>query len=268
MLLPLQGRNIAYDLVGSDDAPTVCITHSLASDGGSWAEQLPPLLQAGFRVLRIDMRGHGGSDPVPGDYTMRALADDVAAVLQGLAIPRVHYIGLSIGGMIGQAFALAHGERLISALWCDTLPASPKGAQAAWDERINTVRSANSLLPLADATVERWLTDAFKAKNPGRWQQIRDTVVGTTPAGYLGCCAAILDFDFVPQLPSVRVPLLVACGSDDPGTPASENRRLAGLVPGARYEEIPGMKHFPNVEAPDAFNRIMLGWLEAHKRAR
>jgi 3-oxoadipate enol-lactonase len=268
MLLPLQGRNIAYDLVGPDNAPTVCITHSLASDGGSWAEQVPALLQAGFRVLRIDMRGHGGSNPVPGDYTMRALADDVAHVLGTLAIPRVHYIGLSIGGMIGQAFALAHGERLISAMWCDTLPASPKGAQAAWDERINTVRRANSLAPLADATVERWLNDSFKAKNPGRWTQIRDTVIGTAPAGYLGCCAAILDFDFVPQLRSVRVPLLVVCGSDDPGTPASENRRLAGLVPGARYEEIAGMKHFPNVEAPDAFNRIMLGWLEEHKRAR
>ena len=175
MLLPLQGRNIAYDLVGPDNAPTVCITHSLASDGGSWAEQVPSLLQAGFRVLRIDMRGHGGSDPVPGDYTMRALADDVAGVLQTLAIPRVHYIGLSIGGMIGQAFALAHGDKLISAMWCDTLPASPSGAAAVWDERMNTVRRANSLAPIADGTVERWLTDAFKAKNPGRWRQIRDT---------------------------------------------------------------------------------------------
>jgi len=198
---------------------------------------------------------------------MRALADDVAEVVRALAIPRTHYIGLSIGGMIGQAFALAHGERLISAMWCDTLPASPKGAQAAWDERVNTVRRANSLAPLADATVERWLNDSFKAKNPGRWTQIRDTVTGTTPAGYLGCCAAILDFDFVPQLPSVRVPVLVVCGSDDPGTPAPENKKLAGLVPGARYEEIAGMKHFPNVEAPDAFNRIMLGWLEQHNRA-
>src|SRR3954464_14229330 len=98
MLLQLQGRNIAYDLVGRENAPVVCITHSLASDGGSWAEQVPPLLQAGFRVLRLDMRGHGGSDPVAGDYTMQQLAGDVATVLEALAIPRVHYIGLSIGG--------------------------------------------------------------------------------------------------------------------------------------------------------------------------
>ncbi len=266
MLLPLPGRRIHYDLVGPETAPAVCITHSLASDGGSWAEQVPPLIEAGFRVLRIDMRGHGGSDPVAGDYTMRALADDVAAVLDALALPRVHYLGLSIGGMIGQALALAHGGRLISAMWCDTLPASPSGAKAAWDERMGIVRGANSLAPIADGTIARWFTDAFKARNPGRWKQIRDTIAATTPAGYLGCSAAIMDYDFVPQLPALRLPVLVVCGSDDPGTPAGENRKLAGLVPGARYEEIAGMKHFPNVEAPDIFNRIMLGWLEAQLR--
>src|SRR5260370_34375077 len=227
MLLRLQGRNIAYDLLGPEDSPTVCITHALGSDGGSWAEQVPALLEGGFRVLRLDMRGHGGSDPVSGDYTMAALADDVAAALAALAIPGVHYIGLSIGGMIGQAFALAHGERLISALWCDTLPASPKGADEIWAQRIATVRSANSLLPLADTTVERWLTAGFKAGHPGRWQQIRDTVTGTTAAGYLGCCAAILDFDFVPPLPSGRVPPPVVRGTADPVPPAAGDPRPA-----------------------------------------
>ena len=196
MRLPLDGRSIAYDLIGPETAPTVCITHSLASDGGSWAEQVPPLLQAGFRVLRIDMRGHGGSDPVAGDYTMADLAGDVAAVLDGLAIARVHYIGLSIGGMLGQAFALAHQDKLISIMWCDTLPASPLGAKAAWDERMAIVRNANSLEPIGDATMDRWFTPAFKTKNPKRWRQIRDTIVTTTPAGYLGCSTAILGFDF------------------------------------------------------------------------
>jgi len=266
MLLPLaEGRRLYYDLTGPEDAPVVCITHSLASDGGSWAEQVPPLLQAGFRVLRLDMRGHGGSDPVAGEYTMKALASDVAAALGALSIPRVHYIGLSIGGMIGQAFAIEHGPKLISAMWCDTLPASPIGAAAMWDERMNTVRRANSLEPLADGTVERWFTDAFRPRNPGRWKQIRDTVAATTPAGYLGCSAAIMNFDFAGQLSSLRIPVLVVCGADDPGTPASENRRLAGLVSGGRYEEIPNTRHFPNVERPEEFNRIMLGWLETQR---
>ena len=138
MLLPLglRERRLYYDLIGPENGPVVCITHSLASDGGSWTEQVPALLQEGFRVLRLDMRGHGGSDPVAGEYTMKALADDVAVVLDGLSLARVHYIGLSIGGMIGQAFALDHGDKLISAMWCDTLPASPSTAAAMWEERI------------------------------------------------------------------------------------------------------------------------------------
>ena len=134
MLLSLNGRRLAYDLVGAETGPIVCFTHSLAADGGMWAEQLPPLLAAGFRVLRLDMRGHGGSEPLPPPYSMSQLADDIDAVLAALEIPRVHYVGLSIGGMIGQAFALEHGDRLISAMWCDTLPASPQGGRAAWDD--------------------------------------------------------------------------------------------------------------------------------------
>jgi 3-oxoadipate enol-lactonase len=268
MLLSLQGRRLYYDLTGPENGPVVCITHSLSSDGGSWAEQVPPLLQAGFRVLRLDMRGHGGSDPVVGDYTMKALADDVATALDALAIPRVHYLGLSIGGMIGQAFALTHGGKLISAMWCDTLPASPAGAAAMWEERMSTVRRANSLEPLADGTMERWFTDAFKPRNPGRWKQIRDTVAATTPAGFLGCSAAIINFEFTGQLSSLRMPVLVVCGADDPGTPASENQRLAEMISGGRYEEIPNARHFPNVERPDEFNRIMMGWLEQQRHAR
>jgi 3-oxoadipate enol-lactonase len=261
MLLPLDGRNIAYDLIGPETGPVVCMTHSLASDGGMWTEQVPPLLAAGFRVLRIDMRGHGGSGPVAGDYTMSALAADVAAVLDALSIARVHFIGLSIGGMLGQAFALEHGRRLASAMWCDTLPSTPAGAPEVWQQRVDTVRKANSLAPLADPTIERWLTDAVKQGNPGRWKQIRDTIVGTTPAGYLGCVAAIRNFDFVPRLPSVKLPVLVVCGANDEGTPPEGNRRLAGLVPGAKYEEIANARHFPNVEHSDVFNRIMMGWL-------
>src|ERR1700751_4823306 len=265
MLLPLSGRRLYYDLTGPENGPVVCITHSLSSDGGSWAEQVPALLQAGFRVLRLDMRGHGGSDPVAGDYTMQVLAGDVATVLDALAIPRVHYIGLSISGMIGQAFAIQRGAKLISAMWCDTLPASPSGAAAVWEERMSTVRRANSLEPLADGTIERWFTHSFKQRKPGRWKQIRDPVAATTPAGYLGCSAAIMNFDFTGKLPMLRVPTLVVCGAEDPGTPASENRRLAGLVPGGRYEEIANARHFPNVERPEAFNRIMMGWLEAQR---
>jgi len=265
MRIPIQGRAIACDLLGAEDAPVVCMTHSLSSDSGMWAEQLPPLLAAGFRVLRIDMRGHGGSDALNGPYTMRALADDVAMVLDALNIARVHYIGLSIGGMLGQAFAIHHGHRVISAMWCDTLPATPAGGQAVWEERMATVRAQGSLAPMADATMERWFTPAFRPRRPGRWQQMRDTVATTTVAGYLGCAAAIRDYDFTGELPKLQLPVLVVCGDQDPGTPPEGNRRIAALVPDGRYEEIAGARHFPNVEQDAVFNRIMLDWFNAQR---
>ena len=111
--------------------------------------------------------------------------------------------------------------------------------------------------------MERWLTDAVKARNPGRYRQIRDTVVGTSAAGYLGCTAAIRNFSFIDRLPSVRVPVLTVCGADDAGTPPEANRRIVSLVPNGRYEQIAGARHFPNVEHPETFNRIMLDWLRS-----
>lgn len=265
MLINLPGRRLYYDLTGPENGPVVCFTHSLASDSGMWAEQMAQLLGAGYRVLRLDMRGHGGSDPVAGDYTMSALADDIALALDFLKIDRVRLIGLSIGGMIGQAFAIAHGHRLVSAMLCDTAPQTPPGAQAGWAPRIEAVKQVNSLAVLADPTMDRWFTPAFKPRKPERWKEIHATIAGTTPAGYLGCSAAILDFDFVAKLPTVKVPTLVVCGAGDEGTPPAGNKRIAELIPGGRYEEIPDARHFPNVEQADAFNRIMLGWLEPSK---
>src|SRR6185437_6188760 len=104
-------RRICYDFVGPATGPVVCMAHSLASDSGVWVEQLPPLLAAGWRVLRLDMRGHGGSTPVEGDYAMADLADDVVLALDVLGLDKVHFVGLSIGGMIGQTLGVRHGGR-------------------------------------------------------------------------------------------------------------------------------------------------------------
>ena len=265
MLINLEGRRIYYDLTGPEEGPVVCFTHSLTSDGGMWAEQMPPLINAGYRVLRLDMRGHGGSDPVDGEYTIEALADDVASAIDALGIAKVQFIGLSIGGMIGQAFAIKYPGRLISAMLCDTMPATPDGAANAWGPRIKTVRDANSVEPLADATMERWFTDAFKPRKPDRWLQIRETIAGTTPKGYIGCAAAIMNFDFRSDLPNVKTPTLVICGDQDEGTPPAGNKLIAEKIPGGRYEEIANARHFPNVEHPEVFNDLMMPWLAKHR---
>jgi len=208
-------------------------------------------------------RGHGGSDAVR-DNTIRDLAGAVAVVLDGLGIARVHFIGLSMGGVLGQAFAFEHRDRLASAMWCDTVLSTP-GTPEEWQQRVDAARAADSLAPLADSTIEGFLTETFKERNPGRYKQIRDMIIGTTPAGYLGCIAAIRNFDFAARLPSVKLPVLVVCGADDTDTPPEFNRRITSLVPGARYEEIAHARHFPNVENPDVFNRIMLDWLQAQR---
>ena len=265
MLINLDDRRIYFDLMGPEDGPVVCFSHSLSSDSGMWAEQVPELLAAGYRVLRLDMRGHGGSDPVAGDYTMEALAGDVRAALDALSIGKVHFIGLSIGGMIGQAFAIHHPGHVASLMLCDTMPATPDGAENAWGPRLEAVRNANSVAPLADGTMERWFTDAFKPRNPDRWQQIHATIAGTTPAGYLGCGAAILNFDFHDDLPAVKAPALVVCGDDDQGTPPAGNKLIAEKIPGGRYEEIADARHFPNVEHPEVFNGLMMPWLASHR---
>ena len=166
MLLWTNGRKVHYDIVGREGAPVIYFAHALAADSGMWSEQVPALLAAGYRVLRVDMRGHGGSDPAPGSYSMEQLVTDAALMLDHLAIERVHFCGLSIGGMIGQGLAILHPKRIASLILCDTQSEAPKGAAALWGPRMAAAQAANSTAPLADATLARWLTASFKERRP------------------------------------------------------------------------------------------------------
>ena len=265
MLLPLPGRNLCYDLVGLERGPVVAFSHSLAADLGMWAEQVPALAAAGYRVLRIDLRGHGGSGAPPVPYTIDELADDVVSVLDGLGVARCHFVGLSIGGMIGQSLGLRHAGRMQSLMLCDTQSQSPADAATRWGPRIEAVRKAGALEPIADETIGRWLTQNYRKDNPGRWKQIRDTIAGCTPTGYIGCAQAIANFNFTARLETVRTPTLVVCGTEDPSATPVESRRIAGLFENGSYDEFPGARHLPNVEQPEAFNRVLLEWLAARK---
>ncbi len=265
MLLHLAGRRIHYDLAGPEEAPVVCFAHALAADSGMWAEQVPSLLAQGWRVLRVDMRGHGGSAPPAPDVTLDELAGDIAAVMDARALERAHVVGLSIGGMIAQALALRHRTKVASLMLCESPPASLPDVTRIWAPRIAAVRAAASCEPIADATMERWLTPSFKAAHPDRWRQIRETVAATEPAGYLGGIHALSNFDFTRELPSLRVPAMALYGEDDIASSAEENERLAALIPGGRFVRFPGARHLPNVEAPERFNRILLDWLGARR---
>ena len=263
MLVKVNDCVLHYDLLGPETGEVVCFLHSLSSDTGVWAEQVYPLLAEGWRVLRLDMRGHGGSHAGDDDFSMKDLANDIAGILDFLDIEKIHLVGLSIGGMIAQCFAIQYGQRLHSLMLCGTAPTRLGGSfDEMWAPRFALMDTSGSVEPLADASMERWVTDSFKPEHPGKWQQIRDTVAQTSTEGYRGGGIAIDKFDVVDQLPQVAVRTLVVCGDQDPGTPPEGNRRIAELIPGAQYLEIPNARHFPMVEYPELFNRVMMGWLD------
>jgi 3-oxoadipate enol-lactonase len=262
MLLSLGDRHIHYDLLGPAGAPVICLAHALSADGGVWAEQVPHLLAAGWRILRLDMRGHGGSSPGAQEaYDMAGLARDVVRVLDELGLGQVHFAGLSIGGMIGQVLGLEHAERFHSLMLCGTAPTTIPGGKAVWDERFAAIAAAGSVEPLADATMDRWLTERFRAADPRRWAQVRATVAATSPGGYIGGGTAILNFDVRDRLPNLRLPTLVVWGDEDPGTPPAGNQLIADLVPRAERHVFAGARHVPMVEYPGRFAAVMLAWL-------
>jgi 3-oxoadipate enol-lactonase len=147
---------------------------------------------------------------------------------------------------------------------CDTQAASPADAASRWGPRIEAILKANSLEPIADATMARWLTADYKNAHPGRWRQIRDTIAGCTPAGYIGCAQAIGNFNFINELPSVKTPALVVCGTDDPAGSPEEVRHIASLFGNGSYGEFVGARHLPNMEQPDAFNTMLIDWIRSH----
>jgi 3-oxoadipate enol-lactonase len=263
MLLKSASHRIHYDLVGPDSGDVVCLGHALLADGGMWADQVPALVDAGYRVLRIDMRGHGGSDAPSGPCSVVDLAQDTLAVLDHLSLERVHFVGLSIGGVIGQALAISCPERLLSLVLSDTNPASAPGAKAMWAERIALVEKAGSTAPLAPGMMGRLLTAEFKERRPARWKEVFATIEGTRPEGLYCCAHALQNFDFEDRLPSISTRTLVLCGANDPATPPSEAKKISGSIPGARYLEIADALHFPNIEQASNYSQVLLRWFAA-----
>jgi 3-oxoadipate enol-lactonase len=241
------------------------LAHSLSADSCVWVDQVPLLLDMRFQVLRVDMRGHGGSSVVAGQCTMNDLANDVVMVLDKLGFDSVHFIGLSVGGMIGQCMAINHPQRLKSLIVCNTQAARLKDAAEVYRKRLIEVDKVDSLEPITDATMARWFSPGFKERRPSPWHAVRNTVAATYPEGYKSVISAMLDFDFTSMLPKVTVPSLVVTGVDDERSPPSENRRIADLIPGCGYEELPVARHASVSDNYAMFNPIMMRWLEQHR---
>lgn len=227
-----------------EDAPTVVLANSLGSTMAMWAEQLPHLAKH-FRVLRYDTRGHGGSPAPPGPYSIDDLTDDVVDLLDRLGLTRVHFVGLSLGGMTGLRLAARNPERVDRlVVLCTSALLEPR---QSWHDRAATVR-AEGTSAVAEAVVGRWYTPDFAARNPRVIATARAMVAATPAEGYASCCEAIATMDLTADLPRISAPTLSIAGADDPATPPPHLERIAGAVADGRLLVVPRAAHLANAE--------------------
>lgn len=263
MIIEINGINIDYELSGKAQAPVVVLSHSLACSQVMWWPQLE-LLEAHFRVLRYDTRGHGHSAAPPGPYTLDQLVDDATGMLDALQIDRVHWVGLSMGGMIGQGLALSHPERLITLVLADTAAVIPAEAQPVWQDRIDAVLK-KGMQAVAESTLERWFTPGYLKQNSPVIDRIRRQILATPVAGYIGCSEAIRRLDYLAQLKAVETTTLIMVGADDPGTPVTASEAMHAQIKNSKVVVIPQAAHLSNIEQADTFNDELMAFLESHK---
>ncbi len=258
MKLHANGIEINYVIEG--EGPVVTLSHSLACNLSMWNEQAQAL-RARYRVLRFDTRGHGQTSAPRGPYSLDQLAGDLHGLLQGLGIERTHFVGLSMGGMIGQVFALAHPAMVESLVLCDTTSRYPAAAAPTWEERIRTVE-AQGMTPMVEPTLQRWFTAPFRARHRDVMERVATMIRQTPPAGYIGCCHALPKIDVTDRLKELHCPALVVVGEDDPGTPVDMAREIHAALPGAELAILRSASHLSNLEQPHEFNRVLLRFLD------
>jgi 3-oxoadipate enol-lactonase len=241
------------------DGEAVLLAHAIGCDHRMW-DELAPVLARRFRVLRIDARGHGRS-PVPKrPYSLQELAADAVHVLDRLGIQRTHWVGLSMGGMIGQAFALEHPDRLDRLVLANTTSSYGAEGPAMWEARAKAV-SDGGVAAIKDLAMTRYFSDEFREQHADVVAIVGQRFLKTPAEGYIGCCDAIRNLDFSEDLPGVHARTLVIAGEKDAGTPPAMSEIIASRIPGATLAVIPGAAHLSAVEKPAEFNALVRDFL-------
>lgn len=247
---------------GPGGGPTVVLGESLGSTLDMWEPQVGPLVASGYRVVRYDHRGHGGS-PVPdGPYRVDDLGADLLALLDRISVSRAHVVGLSLGGMVGMWLAARYPARVVSLSLCCT--SAHPGNGLMWRERAQLVRR-EGCEAIADAAVRRWCRKPWREAHPDRAARLRAMAAGTPAEGYAACCEALGELDLTGDLPRITVPTLVACGSEDEALPPDQGRLIADTVPNARFELVAGAAHLGTFEQPERFSELILDHLSRAK---
>ena len=246
-----------YRLEGIAGKPVLVLSHSISTDHSLWDLQMPDLLRH-FQILRYDTRGHGATDAPAGEYSVEQLGRDAVALVNGLGIENFAWCGLSMGGAIGQWIALNFSGRITQLILANT---SPKfGDASTWNSRIQSVREGG-MTAIVDLVMRRFFCEKTRAGENPYVSSTRAVFLGTDPGGYIGCCAALRDFDSRQSLRNINVPCLVISGDNDPSTPWTGNGEvLARQIPDAKAVHLP-TAHLSNLEQPRSFTSAMLEFL-------
>ncbi|MCA3182462.1 MAG: alpha/beta fold hydrolase, partial [Cupriavidus sp.] len=180
-----------YQLDGDASLPVLVLSNSLGTSFEMWQPQVAELTKH-FRLLRYDTRGHGQSAVTEGPYSIAQLGGDVIALLDHLGLQRVHFCGLSMGGITGMWLALNHASRLEKLILCNT--AAYIGPPENWANRAAAVER-DGVASIAAAVVDKWLTPDFAAQQPELVQHLRAMLGATDARGYAANCRAVRDSD-------------------------------------------------------------------------
>jgi len=251
-----------YRLEGIEGRPVLVLSHSIGCDHGMWQPQMPDWLRH-FQVLRYDVRGHGASESPLGEYSVEELGGDALALTHRLGISKFAWCGLSMGGAIGQWLALHAPESLTHLVLADTSPRF--GDPAMWEKRILSVREGG-MAAIVELALKRFFSEETLKVANADVSSIRSVILGTDPVGYLGCCAALRDFDSTQALRKITAPTLVIVGDRDVSTPwAGSAEILAREIPHAKSVRLPAA-HLSNLEQPRSFTAAVLEFMCSNQR--
>ncbi|MBR0895442.1 alpha/beta fold hydrolase [Bradyrhizobium tropiciagri] len=253
------GCRIACRIEGPDDRPVLVLSNSIATNLHMWDRTVPALSRS-FRVLRYDTRGHGGSDAPAGAYSLDRLGRDAVELLDVLNIGRAHFLGLSLGGFIGQWLGIFAPERIDRLILSNTAPYL--ASELAFDDQIRAVLAAPDMNAIADGFMRNWFPATMLAAPNQVVDQFRTMVLTTPPRSLAGCFAALRDVDLRRIISLIATPTLVIGGESDTVTRASHSEAIAATIASAKLVLLPGV-HILNVEQADRFNSEVLSFLHA-----
>ncbi|UXY55589.1 3-oxoadipate enol-lactonase [Pseudomonas tohonis] len=252
------GARIAYRLDGAADLPLLVLSNSIGTTLHMWDGDIAALSRH-FRVLRFDTRGHGESSVPAGDYALERMGRDVLELLDALDVPRAHFLGLSLGGVIGQWLGIHAPQRIDRLVLANTSPWL--GPKAQWDERIAAVLQADDLVDTAAGFLRNWFPAHLLDAQAPVVERFRAMLLATDRQGLAGSFAAVRDADLRPGLARIQAPTLVIAGRHDTVTAASHGEQIAAAIPGAHLLVLPAV-HLSNIEYPGAFAQAVIGFLE------